>query len=364
VAAITVAATVNHIQTRGEMIALPPPVDTERGATVKNDRERGEETRPGPLPSVLPLPGELREAGGILWWSDHRCRAASLELSSGAVEGLAGEHCRLWPAPDGAHAVAVAENQAEGLEGHGLVLIEGRAGTARVIAHTPGFLASEPAWSPDGLTFAACFGTREGLVTDLRPLDSAGLSANGLCFPAWTDRGLAATRVDPLSIELDGETVLGTNELEKLLPSVPEEAHREVSALGAGPGDRLAVAVVAVSETRALPLSAALAVVSGQGAIEFSARLTRDTLPAAIGSSPDGTALWYLDAGRGVAVLLELPGGRRRGPYNARWFSWSPDGRYVAAATDQGIELSTWPEGEELAVVQVKASSLTWTRSP
>jgi WD40-like Beta Propeller Repeat len=364
VAAITVAATVNHIQTRGETIARPPPVDTERGATVENDRERGEETRPGPLPSVLPLPGELREAGGILWWSDDRCRAASLELSSGAVEVLADKHCRLWPAPDGAHAVALAENQPGGLEGRGLVLIEGRAGAGRVIAHTAGFLVSEPAWAADGLTFAACFGTRKGLVTDLRALDGAGQSGNGLCFPAWAELGFAAARIDPPSLELGGETVLGAKDLEKLLPSVPEDAHREVSALGAGPGDRLAVAVVAVSAARALPLSAALAVVSRVGAIEFSARLTRDTLPAAIGLSPDGTALWYLDAGKGVAVLLNLPGGRRRVPYDARWVSWSPDGRYMAAATDQGIELSTWPNGEELAVLQVKAASLTWTRSP
>jgi hypothetical protein len=63
-------------------------------------------------------------------------------------------------------------------------------------------------------------------------------------------------------------------------------------------------------------------------------------------------------------VLVRLPGGRQIEPFGARWFSWSPDGRYLAAATRDGIALSRWPGGEEVAVLPVEASDVTWTRSP
>jgi hypothetical protein len=100
------------------------------------------------------------------------------------------------------------------------------------------------------------------------------------------------------------------------------------------------------------------------GEIEFSALLPPDRLPTAIGLAPDGSAFWYFDAARSTAVLVRLPGGQRPEPFDAHWLSWSPDGRYLAAATGRGIVLSRWPDGEEIAVLPVQALDVTWTRAP
>jgi hypothetical protein len=129
-------------------------------------------------------------------------------------------------------------------------------------------------------------------------------------------------------------------------------------------GDRLAAAFVAVTGKQLLPEAAAVAVVTTAGEIVFSAPLPPDRLPTAIGLAPDGSGLWYFDAARSAAVLLQLPGGRQREPIGARWFSWSPDGRYLAAATRDGIVLSRWPDGDDVAVLPVRASDVTWTRAP
>jgi hypothetical protein len=81
-----------------------------------------------------------------------------------------------------------------------------------------------------------------------------------------------------------------------------------------------------------------------------------------VGLSPTGDALWYLDASENRAVLLSVPGGRRLlTNLQARWIAWSPGGRYLAAASELGIRILTWPGGEELVVVPVDASSVAWT---
>lgn len=363
---LAVAATVNVVRSRGGPATLPPgPGRT--NATVPDTAETTPEktVTEGELPAILPLPGELREEGGILWWSDEDCRAGSADLGSGSVEPLSAEHCRLWPAPDGAHAVAVAANRADGLEGRGLVLFEGRGGLGTVVRHEPGFLASELAWAPDGQTFAACLGTGKGATLDVRPLEGAGLHGEGLCFPAWAGgRGLAAVELRPLSVTLAGEPVLDRDAMAELLPSVPSQAHREVSALAGGTDGQLAVALVAVSDTRLLPFLGVLVVVSREGSIELAAELAEGVLPTAVGFAPDGSALWYLDAGTGAARVISIPSGGPAEVPEARWLAWSPSGRYLAAATEEGLVVSSWPGLERIAVIPVVANDISWTRSP
>jgi len=318
------------------------------------------ETAPETLPSLAPLPAPLREEGGVLWWSAEDCRAGRLELSSGAVEEFPGEHCRLWPSPDGSRAVAVATRRSDALAGRGLVLLPG----GEVLEHTPGFLGSEVAWAPDGAAFAVCIGTRDGTVVDFVQPGFASIPIADACFPGWHPYGsLALVPSGPAQIVVEGKTLLGRKDVARLLPTIADGARRAVSAVF-GDARGLAVALVVVSDKRTLPLSAAVAVMSPSGETVFTAFLGSGVLPTAIALAPDGRALSYFDAGTGEAHVLLLPDGRVIGTDDARWLAWSPDGLYLAAATARGIVVTRWPSGEEVAVVPVRADDVAWTRAP
>ena len=119
-----------------------------------------------------------------------------------------------------------------------------------------------------------------------------------------------------------------------------------------------------VSKRRLLPSSAAVAVVAADGDIRFSAHLPADVLPAAVGLSPRGDALWYFDAADGNAHIVAIPGGREQPPYGARWVAWSPDGAYVALARERSLSIVTWPDGIEVEKIPVAANTVAWTRAP
>jgi hypothetical protein len=114
-----------------------------------------------------------------------------------------------------------------------------------------------------------------------------------------------------------------------------------------------------------LPSASALAVLDGAGRVVFEARLfPRDTIPATLGISPDGDALWYRDAANDRSVVVSVPGARRLSFFRARWFAWSPGGRYLAAARTGRIVLSRWPGGAPAGTIPIDASDLAWTRTP
>jgi hypothetical protein len=137
-----------------------------------------------------------------------------------------------------------------------------------------------------------------------------------------------------------------------------------VSALASG-GDRLAVGLVGLGEPDPLPKASALAVLDADGDVVFEARLFPQTsLPAAVGLAPDGSALWYRDIGNDRTVVLSLPGARRLSFFAARWFAWSPEGRYLAAARRDAIALLAWPQMARRASIPVDATQIAWTRSP
>jgi hypothetical protein len=363
--AIVVAAIVNVFESnpaeapvRADATTQPQPDEQAPGPTDP-------EALPEQLPQLIPVPGKLRDAGGTLWWSGVDCRSGSLELSSGAVARVSGEHCRIWPSPDGHAQVALASRRADALEGRGLVYLVPAEGEERIVSHTRGVIGSEVAWSPDGSGFAVCLATREGTVVDVRhSLPGGRGTLAGTCFPAWlADGRLALAAGDPVEIRAGDDVLLGADELKEIFPSVPKDGHRAVSAL-AGQGDRLVAALAVVSPTRFVPAASAVAVL-GPGGIEFEAKLTPGrVLPAAVGLSPPGDALWYLDAAEGQVAILTVPGGRRvLALLEARWLAWSPDGAYLAAAGERGITILEWPSGEELAVVPVDATAVAWTRT-
>lgn len=358
-AALVVAATVNFVQggpaeetsSRATTEAPPPVVTGELDTDV-----------PGVLPRILPLPAELRDEGGVVWWASTDCKAAALTLSSGAVTRLGGEDCRIWPSPAGTAALAVKARRSAALEGRGLSLVT-LGGERRDVLHSPGFIGSEVAWSSDGTRAALCVGTRDGTVVDAyRTVPGERDRVAGACVPAWLGDGrLAVSYAGPVSIEVAGRSVFGPDEARALLPSVGRHERRAISALAAS-GDRLVVGLVVTSDVRLLPSSAAVAVLGPDGRIEFSARLREDVLPTAVGLAPDGSALWYHDAGQGRAVIVSIPGGRRVPIFDARWVAWSPDGSQLATATEDGIALRRWPDGQELARIPVDAADVSWTR--
>ena len=362
-AALAVAAIVTGIRVGAASDAAPSVPTTGSTATQPVETARTE-TVADELPSIVPLPGPLREEGGILWWSTTSCRVASVDVSSGSVLEVAGEHCRTWPSPAGDMAVAVASQRSEALSGRGLVLLEARGDEESVVRHSPGILGSEIAWRPDGAAFASCFGTRDGNTVDVITPggDMSGLADR--CFPAWLSDGRLATAAGPpRSISIDGQPLAAGAGLAGLVPRPGKSERVSVSALAGGRG-ALAVAISTVSPTRLLPSAAAIALVSEAGEVEFAAGLPPRTFPVAVGISPDGGAVWYFDASNGRAVVLRIPGGGRFRVFDARWVSWSPSGRFLAAATDAGIVLVEWPSGRELAVLPVEARDVTWTRTP
>jgi hypothetical protein len=310
----------------------------------------------------------------VLWWSDVRCQARALDLSSGAVSRIPGEHCRLWPAPSGSRVIVTATSRSDALEGKGLLqfsypppegsqVLEGQT----VLRHEPGVIASEVVWPRGEGVALACVATRDGtIVTGVGadPLLAPGFGVQrDSCFPAVLADGRYASVVGPASIVVDGRALLSDAELERLLPSVPRRARRVVSGLGAGDGEVVA-AVAAIVKGRLLPSSAALAVVTANGNVRFSASLRSDVLPAEVGLSPLGDALWYFDAADGSAHVIGLPGGRELPPYGARWVAWSPSGDYLAAAGERSVQIFTWPDGAEVEQLPVAANVLAWTRAP
>jgi hypothetical protein len=361
---LVVAAIVNVVRD-GPVVDGQRPPQTEAEPPPSAETTRSRDAFPEQLPRLLPLPGELREAGGLLWWSSTGCRAGALALSSGEVTQIQGERCRVWPAPEGHAAFSVTARRAAALEGRGLEYIT-LEGDQRVVQHTPGFIGAEVAWSVDGRSSAVCIGSRIGTIVDVfRQAPGERDEIEDRCFPAFLASGrLALAGASPARIELDGRTIVGGEAIARVLPSRPKGFRRAVSALS-GRGETLVAGLVAVSERKLLPASSAIVVFDADGRAVFTLPLfPAETLPAAVGLSPAGDAVWYFDAGEGEAVVVAVPGGRRLSFFTARWISWSPDGRYLAAATTGGISLRRWPSGEEVALVPVEASDVAWTRSP
>ena len=230
------------------------------------------------------------------------------------------------------------------------------------LEHAPGRPLAAISWAPDGKDLSVCIETGEGALVETIAmaivLEGTDDEQGEACLSTWlSDGSLAVARTGTAAVEIGGEVAVGPSALAALLPSGAPGA--TVTALGAG-GPGLALGVIGTGGRDEEP--AAIAVFTETGSPVYQARLPGGALPVAIGLAPDGTALWYQTALRGKGTrLIAIPGGRRLVPFGARWFAWSPSGRYLAAATAEGVEVSTWPDGERVGIVPVNALTLTWT---
>jgi hypothetical protein len=310
------------------------------------------------LPQFVPLPAELRQEGGVLWVASTSCRVGWIAVGLGWTHELSGQHCRIWPSPTGARAVVVTTRRAAALAGRGLLSVRRAGGPEQLVRHTPGFVAADLAWSPDGAVAAACFGTQHGPVVDLLYANRVQ-TLPGVCTPAFTGSGVLVAAVpSPPRVLVGDRTVLSPAQADALLAAVPAGAKPAVSAVATS-GDRIAVTLTAVTPKTYVPVAAALVVVSAGGEQLFSMRLGPQ-LPSAVGVAPNGSAVWYLNAVDGAAHLVGVRSGPIEEPRGHR-YAWSPSGRYLATATGDGVVISEWPDGRRVAALPIAVSDLGWT---
>jgi hypothetical protein len=364
VVAIAVAAVVNFVRSDG---TAAPVTQTPENETETQPADTGG-VLPGELPEIITLPSDLRHEGGLVWWAGGNCQASVLDLSSGLVVDTPPGACDLWPSPDGARAIAsAAPNEAGGLSAVTPFAYPPPEGTTVLtggdIVEDALPLLTPSAWHPGSDRVAVCAPRGDGIFVDVLDLEdgtrdsvtnigSGGIT--GFCQASFLADGRLAVVRDGVRIELDGREIFGVRDATRLLP----DASPAITALGAG-GDLLAVGLRSDQ-----PAAAAIAAITPDGAVEFSARLRPDTYPAVAGVAPDGRSLWYLNATSGNAAILEIPGGRRSEIYRAGWLAWSPDGDYLATVVREGIEIISLRTGRLLTTLDVPANVVSWTERP
>jgi hypothetical protein len=370
VAAIAVAAVVNVVQADGaEPASVEQLVETEARPSPEPEEAALEPEEAG----RIGLPGRVREAGGLIWWTSPYCAARVLDVSSGSVWEIPGTRCRIWPAPTGRRLITAAADRDDATEGRGLVEFafsprqgEQALGDPVTLRHEPGIISSDVAWSPDGTRALTCVATPDGtVVVPLAGKRPRRVLAEDACFPAVLADGQVALAAGAAGVSLEGRPLLSRDDLTRLLPDTSGAERRAVSALAAGTGtEDVIAAFVAVDGARQAPSSAALAVLDTSRGVRFSTPLPEGVLPAAVGLAPVGDALWYFDAADGTAHVVDVPGGRELPPYGSRWAAWSPSGGFVALAARRSVGIFAWPELVEVARIPVAAATVFWTRAP
>jgi len=310
--------------------------------------------------TYLVLPTPLRQEGGLLWWSTQDCTAGWFALGIGRVYSVPGRHCRVWPAPNGYRTLLSSGRGSDLLQIDSLVSVK-QDGSQVAVPHTAGLITGDLAWSPDGAVVAGCVRGAKGPVLDLLYPDGPQ-ETPGACLPAWTGAGYLVTTVpSPPEVRVGRHVVLSQEQAAALLPSAPKPARLVLSAVSAA-GDRIAVALIALDPTLAKPLASTIAVLSADGRVVFRLSLGRE-LPSRIGLSHDGSAIWYLDATDGLAELIRIKDDTRLPQIGAHLYAWSPDGRYLATATDHGLLITKWPGGWYVATLPIAASDLSWSKA-
>jgi hypothetical protein len=300
----------------------------------------------------------LRSAKGSLWWVDTHCRIGRVLLAERRIVRGPGNHCGLYPSPDG-RTVLATQTDPDPPSPPGRVVVLDASLNVRATTPIRADAVYPPmTWSPGGAFATICTLGSHGRETVL--VDEGGitrLSLGGVCRPAYlTTDALATTDGQNVFI---GETTL------QIQPELAASIHSpaggySVEAL-AGQRDTLLISVARLEGS----------LVGAPGAVLVFDRRSGATTPVAVrrggyakelGIAPDGGTFWYRGGGTDDATLVSNGGVVPRSvPRVARSYSWSPDGKLLAAAVDTGIEIYDLSSGGHVTIGGLDASRLSWT---
>jgi hypothetical protein len=315
---------------------------------------------PGPqLPQSWQTSTLLRAAHGVLWWVDTRCRTGKVLLAERRIVRGPGNHCDLWPSPDG-QTVLATQTDPDAPSPPGRVVVLDGALRPRAITTVRADVVHPPVtWAPGGVFALICADGNDGRPQTVM-VDGVGIIRQRLghvCRPAYLSPGVLATTDDQ-------NVFLGQTKL-TIAPQLAAAVHSgpggyTVEALAAQ-RDTLLVSVASLNGSLVGPPGAVVVFDRRSGATR-AFPVQRGGYANELGISPDGTSLWYRGGGTGDVSILS--NGRvlaRSIPRVARGYAWSPDGRMLAVALNAGIEIYDLASGRHVTIGELDPARVSWT---
>lgn len=300
----------------------------------------------------------LSTARGTLWWVDTRCRTGKLLLAERRIVRGPGNHCELWPSPDG-ETVLATQSDPDPPSPPARVVVLDSALQPRAVTSVRADVVHPPAvWSPGSAIAAICadtaHGTRESVL--LAGSGVARLRLDGMCRPTYLRDDVLATANDR-DVYVDGEVLQLGGMLAESVQSVP--GRYSVEAL-AGRQSTLLVSVAHSDGSRVGPPGAVVRLDLESGATR-TFLVDRGGYANELGISPDGSAFWYRGAGTGTVTLVTDRLEARAIPHIARSYAWSPDSRFLAVALTSGIQIWDLVSGQHVTIDELDPARLSWT---
>ena len=342
VLAVAGVAAADAVRGGGTRAPAPSTSADARGAPVS-----------GPL---VPQPGLL--AGSLTVAAGESCGLARLDLESVVLHETGATSCDLWAAPDGELALVSVARRGSRYE---LWLAE--LGDSPRLIRPLGPARGEPSWASDATRVAWC---TPGGTTRVLDLASGRERAVVGCMPRFAADGSVLTRRDRSvgpGVLRDGRLALDEEDLARGFATATGRI--DVLGLAQGADGLLAVAVARLGRSsaeaavelwrdgrlvasHALPLR----VVPGIGAFGELLRFSPTGDELAVGFSRPAFGLMVLDLRSGRVVRDMTP---------TRGFAWSPDGRWLAAATRDEILIMGAVREEATYVLPLAVSALAWS---
>jgi hypothetical protein len=309
----------------------------------------------------------LARAGGWLWWVDGDCNASAINLATLRVRHVEGQHCRVWPNPQGTLALAPIGGSADLVAERRLAVIDlnDPRGLRQVatIHHQDGVLASPVAWDAGGDNAAFCIASPAGTeVIRVTAYEWEQRVIPDACDPVWLGGDRLAFVRDDRVVDARGRAL----PLRELLLRTLRGGHAKITALAANRSRPELVAIGVARRTqygRAVP-PAAMVVADLRG-IGVSYRRGDSAAVRETGIAPDGRAAWFVDVETGRSHLEAgplppaFPGSV---PIEAWRYAWSDGGAFLAVAEDHRVEVFDWRTGQSAVVDNISARDLAWVR--
>jgi WD40 repeat protein len=293
----------------------------------------------------------LHVAGGHLWWVGTTCRPTRYALASGRLTVSARRYCLIWPSPDGTETLAAGTAAAfPAPPGRMAVLSGASLGTVALTPIREDRIAPPAVWSSDGRLALVCVAGRSAPIATLDLVERPWRQVRTLshrCTPAFA-----------------GNAVLSSSRRGNLYDN--NRRYHINGALRAGVGRHLGVTAMAFSQGQ-LAVAVARRSRSQIVIIDTTTREVqryRTTGPVReIAVSPDGSELWYKLPTTDKRVLLPLDGRVQLGdvPGKADAYAWSPDGRFIAAAQNNSVQVFDRRTGRSATIATGAVTTLAWT---